>query len=198
TTPRRRRYCARWRVERAGLMQKVACPGCGAEVVFRSAASVMAVCGYCRTAVLKDAAAVRDIGKIAPGFEDYSQLQIGAGGRWEKAGFTVVGRIQLRYGAGYWNEWRVLLDDGSEAWLSDASGQYAFTTLRKTEQALPHFAQLHPGVACTFAGNRYVASDVREARCAAGEGELPFRVGAGRVLKAADFRWRDRFLTFDY
>src|SRR5262249_57545282 len=89
-------------------MQKVACPGCGAEVVFRSAASVMAVCGYCRTAVLKDAAAVRDIGKIAPVFEDYSQLQIGAGGRWEKTGFTVVGRIPLRYGPGDWNAWPLL------------------------------------------------------------------------------------------
>lgn len=179
-------------------MQKVACPGCGAEVIFRSAASVMAVCGYCRTAVLKEAAAVRDIGKIAPVFEDYSPLQIGASGRWEKAGFTVVGRIQLRYGAGYWNEWRVLLDDGTDAWLSDASGQYVFTTPRAATQTLPRFDELRPGVACTFAGNRYIACDVREARCVAGEGELPFRVGEGWVLKAADFRWRDRFLTFDY
>jgi len=179
-------------------MQKVACPGCGAEVSFRSAASVMAVCEYCRTAVLKEAAAVRDIGKIAPVFEDYSPLQIGVSGRWEKSGFTVVGRLQLRYGAGYWNEWRVLLDDGSDAWLSDASGQYVFTTPRVHTQLLPRFEELRPGLGCTFAGNRYVAADVRTARCVAGEGELPFRVGDGWELKAADFRWRDRFVTLDY
>jgi ribosomal protein S27E len=179
-------------------MQKVACPGCGAEVGFRSAASVMAVCEYCRTAVLKDAATVRDIGKIAPVFEDYSPLQINASGRLDKTGFTVVGRLQLKYGAGYWNEWRVLLDDGTEAWLSDASGQYVFTFPRTISQSLPKFADLRPGVGCNFSGNRYIASDVREARCVAGEGELPFAVGDGWVLKAADFRWRDRFLTFDY
>ena len=179
-------------------MQKVACPGCGAEVTFRSSASVMAVCEYCRTAVLKEAAAVRDIGKIAPVFEEYSPLQIGVCGRWEKSAFTVVGRIQLKYGAGYWNEWRVLLDDGSDAWLSDASGQYVFTMPRTVSQQLPRYDELRAGAACTFTGNRYIASDVREARCVAGEGELPFRVGDGWVLKAADFRWRDRFLTFDY
>ncbi len=179
-------------------MQKVACPGCGAEVTFRSAASVMAVCEYCRTAVLKEAAAVRDIGKIAPVFEDYSPLQIGTSGRWEKTAFTLVGRLQLKYGAGYWNEWRALFDDGSEGWLSDASGQYVFTRPRPASQKLPQFTEVRPGAGCTYAGNRYIACDVREARCVAGEGELPFRVGDGWALKAADFRWRDRFLTFDY
>ena len=179
-------------------MQKVACPGCGAEVNFRSAASVMAVCEYCHTAILKEAGAVRDIGKIAPVFEDYSPLQIGTSGRWEKSGFTVVGRLQLKYGAGYWNEWRVLLDDGTDAWLSDASGQYVFTTAREATQALPRFEELRPGAGATFAGNRHVAADVRTARCVAGEGELPFRVGEGWELKAADFRWRDSFVTLDY
>ena len=179
-------------------MQKVACPGCGAEVSFRSAASVMAVCEYCRTAVLKEASAVRDIGKIAPVFEDYSPIQIGVSGRWQKSGFTVVGRLQLRYGAGYWNEWRVLLDDGSDAWLSDASGQYVFTTPRTHTTPLPRFDELRPGMGATFAGNRYVAADVRTARCVAGEGELPFRVGDGWELKAADFRWRNSFVTLDY
>jgi hypothetical protein len=179
-------------------MQKVACPGCGAEVAFRSAASVMAVCEYCRTAVLKEAAAVRDIGKIAPVFEDYSPLQIGVSGIWGKIGFTLVGRLQLKYGAGYWNEWRALLDDGTDAWLSDASGQYVMTSPRPAPSTMPGFADLKPGFGCTFAGNRYIAADVREARCVAGEGELPFKVGEGWVLKAADFRWRDRFLTLDY
>lgn len=179
-------------------MQKVACPGCGAEVNFRSAASVMAICEYCQTAVLKEAGAVRDIGKIAPVFEDYSPLQIGTTGRFDKSAFTLVGRLQLKYGAGYWNEWRALLDDGSEAWLSDASGQYVFTTPRSSTQQLPRFEDLRPGTGVNFAGNRYIAADVRTARCVAGEGELPFRVGEGWELKAADFRWRDNFVTFDY
>ena len=46
-------------------MQIVSCPSCGAEVKFRSHASVMAVCEYCNTRVLKDADAVKDLGKMS-------------------------------------------------------------------------------------------------------------------------------------
>src|SRR5204862_1942155 len=94
---------------------------------FRSAASVMAVCEYCRSTLLKDAESVKDIGKMSEVLEDYSPIQINTSGTFQGQNFTVVGRIQLRYDAGFWNEWYVLFDHGASAWLSDASGQYVFT-----------------------------------------------------------------------
>src|SRR5689334_20652880 len=109
-------------------MQKVSCPSCGAEVAFRSVASVMAVCEYCHSTLLKDAESVKDIGKMAQVLEDYSPIQINTTGEQHGRRFTVVGRIQLTYDSGFWNEWYVLFDDGNGAWLSDASGQYVFTS----------------------------------------------------------------------
>jgi len=179
-------------------MQKVSCPSCGAEVAFRSAASVMAVCEYCHSTLLKDAESVKDIGKMADVLEDYSPIQINTSGEYQSKHFTVVGRIQLRYDDGFWNEWYVLFDDGTGAWLSDASGQYVFTLPQRSGSNVPKFEALKPGVGLTLSGSRFVASDVRTAQCLAGQGELPFKVGRGWQAKVADFRSGNRFVTLDY
>ncbi|MBL8474013.1 MAG: DUF4178 domain-containing protein [Rhodocyclaceae bacterium] len=179
-------------------MYSANCPSCGAQVNFRSAASVMAVCEYCRSTLVKEAGAVRDIGKMADCLEDYSPLRIGVSGNFDKRRFTLVGRIQLRYEAGFWNEWYVLFDDGTPGWLSDASGQYVFTLPAGRVENAPPFTQLQPGLRYTRENVIWHAADVRSARCTGGSGELPFAVGAGWEAKVADFRAGERFLTLDY
>jgi uncharacterized Zn finger protein (UPF0148 family) len=179
-------------------MQQVTCPGCGAPVQFKSTASVMAVCEFCKTTLLKDADSVRDLGKMSEVLEDYSPLQIGTSGSYQQRPFSVVGRIQLKYDAGFWNEWYVLFADGTAGWLSDASGQYAFTFDTPLNVAMPLFEKLLPGNVLTLSGQSYTTSDVRTARCTGGQGELPFKVGPGWEAKVADFRANDRFLSLDY
>src|ERR1700761_7371375 len=114
-------------------MFSTSCPQCGAPLEFRSAAAVMAVCESCRSTLLKQGEAVERIGEMATVFEDYSPLQLGATGRYASRLFTLLGRIQLRYDAGYWTEWYAAFDDGTFGWLSDASGQYAITTQQNLE-----------------------------------------------------------------
>jgi len=179
-------------------MQIVSCPSCGAEVKFRSHASVMAVCEYCGTSVLKDADAVRDLGKMSAVLEDYSPIQIGTSGVVGGRSFTVVGRIQLRYSAGLWNEWYLLFDDGSTSWLGDSSGMYVVTSVRQLGGALPAFGELKAGSQYQLGGYRMVASEVRTADCIGGQGELPFKVGEGYQARVADFRSGGDFLTLDY
>nr|WKF60094.1 hypothetical protein HUO10_004606 [Paraburkholderia busanensis] len=183
-------------------MFSTSCPQCGAPLEFRSAAAVMAVCGSCRSTLLKHGEAVERLGEMASVFEDYSPLQLGATGRYQTRTFTLLGRIQLRYDAGYWSEWYASFDDGTFGWLSDASGQYAVTTQRVPDAselaALPRFDSLSPGTPFEFEGKRYLASDIRTAQCVGGEGELPFRVGEGWQARVADFRYEDRFITLDY
>ncbi|MDB5813929.1 MAG: hypothetical protein JWN23_1046 [Rhodocyclales bacterium] len=180
-------------------MYQIACPSCGAQVAFRSAASVMAVCAYCQSTLLRDADSVRDIGKMSAVLEDYSPIQINTAGMFEGKRFTVVGRIQLEYEDGYWNEWYALFDDGTACWLSDASGKYALTTQSSAvPQEVPIFERIQPGGRFAFEGAGYVASDVRTARCTGGQGELPFKVGEDWQAKVADYRSGPRFLTLDY
>jgi uncharacterized protein (DUF983 family) len=179
-------------------MQTVSCPSCGAEVNFRSHASVMAVCEYCNTRVLKEAGAVKDLGKISSVLEDYSPIQVGTSGVLGGRNFNVVGRIQLKYDAGMWNEWYIVFDNATSGWLGDASGQYTVTMLRTPEGQLPAFEDVKPGKPYQIVGERYMAADVRTARCVGGQGELPFKVGDGWEARVADFRRDEHFLTVDY
>lgn len=179
-------------------MQNVSCPNCGAQVVFKSHASVMAVCEYCKTTVLKEADAVRDMGRMSDVLEDYSPLQIGTSGQYGNTPFTVIGRIQLRYAGGMWNEWYVYFDDGRPAWLSDASAQYTLTFDKQDAGVLPAFDKVETAHAYTILGQSYIAADIRTAECTGGQGELPFRVGQGWQAKVIDFRRGSSFLTLDY
>jgi ribosomal protein S27E len=179
-------------------MQIVSCPSCGAEVTFRSHASVVAVCEFCRATVMKDADAVKDLGKMSSVLEDFSPIQIGAAGVAGGRNFTVVGRIQLRYSAGMWNEWFLLFDDAGTGWLGDSSGLYTITTEAKVDGDLPAFDMILPGKLYTIAGQRYTASEKRVAECVGGAGELPFKVGEGWQARVADFRAGASFVTLDY
>lgn len=179
-------------------MYSVACPSCGAPVSFRSAASVMAVCEYCQSTLVKDADSVKDIGKMSSVLEDFSPIQITTTGCYIGRYFSVVGRIQLKYDGGFWNEWYVWFDDGTAGWLSDASGQYVFTLQVAAPPKVPAFESIKPGLTLNSGGETFMASDVRTAECIAGQGELPFTVGAGWVAKVADFRFGSKFLTLDY
>jgi hypothetical protein len=158
----------------------------------------MAVCEFCSASVLKDAGAVKDIGKMSSVLEDFTPIQIGTSGVAGGRQFTVVGRIQLKYDAGMWNEWYLWFDDGVAAWLGDSSGLYTITTARKGDAALPKFDEIEPGKIYSIGSNRCTASEKRIAQCVGGQGELPFKVGEGYEAKVADFRTGANFVTLDY
>ncbi|MFC5548694.1 DUF4178 domain-containing protein [Massilia aerilata] len=179
-------------------LQTIACPSCGAPLAFRSHASVMAVCEFCRATVVKDAGSVRDLGKMSEVLEDYSPIQIGTSGSAGGRTFTVVGRIQLRYASGIWNEWFLLFDDGSNGWLGDSSGLYVITTERPLEGSYPGFEMIRPGREVELEAGSFTAAEKRIARCIGGQGELPFRVGEGWEARVADLRQGRAFVTLDY
>ena len=180
-------------------MKKSQCPSCGAEVLFQSASSVMAVCDYCRSTLVRHDLNVEDIGKMAQLAEDASPLRRGVGGVWQGVNFTLIGRIQLQYEAGYWNEWYALFDDGREGWVSEGSGLVYISFPVEAKGALPEWAALVPGQVVRLGGKAYTLTNKEESRVVAGEGELPFRVGAGYAAPAADFRAEDEgFVSIDY
>ena len=132
----------------------------------------MAVCEYCQSTLLKDADSVKNIGKMSDLLEDYSPLQITATGIFQGRNFSLVGRIQLRYEDGLWNEWHAMFDDGRSGWLSDACGQYVFTVPDTLSgQDAPAFENIRPGFPLRLRGATFFASDVRSSNCVAGEGE---------------------------
>jgi hypothetical protein len=174
------------------------CPSCGAPVEFKSASSVFAVCDFCRSTLVRHDQALEDIGKMAALVEDRSPLQLGAEGSYNGIHFALIGRIQVKYSQGYWNEWHLLFDDMRTGWLSEAAGEYVLTFMNQVMEPLPQFADLKIGQRFAVAGQAWTVSNLENAECVAGEGELPFKVGAGYPVAAVDLRNGASFATLDY
>lgn len=173
------------------------CPACGAPVTLASSASSFAVCGYCHSSLSRDGESLEAIGTKSEVLEDYSPLQLGAAGHFGNRAFTVVGRIQMAYDGGFWNEWHVLYDDGSTGWLSDASGQYAMLRAQPVKQP-PAFDRLAPGRGTLIDDQPALVADKREARCVGAQGELPFPVSERWTARVVDLRIKRQLFTLDY
>jgi ribosomal protein S27E len=178
------------------------CPACGAPVVFKSSASFHCVCEFCRSTLVRHGGNLENLGRMADLLEDASPLQLGTEGRYRGVHFAVVGRIQLRYESGLWNEWHLLFDDMRGGWLSDANGEYVVTFLTPPGATLPGFATLMPNDELKLAGRDFIVTDLEEALCISGEGELPFAFGAGYPAQLADLRTtgeaESAFASIDY
>ena len=174
------------------------CPSCGAPVVFQSASSILAVCEYCQSTLVRHDQALEDIGKMAALVEDRSPLQLGAEGSYKGVHFALIGRIQIKYGQGTWNEWHLLFDDMRTGWLSEAGGEYVLTFARYVEDRLPELAELQVGQRFVLASQAWSVSNIEQAECIAGQGELPFKVGAGYPVVTVDLRNSANFATLDY
>lgn len=175
-----------------------ACPGCGAEISFRAADSVLAVCEYCSTTSVRQGGSLARVGKMADLFDDHSPLSLGTVGVFEGRSFELVGRLQNRYSQGVWNEWRLVFDDGSVAWLSEDNASYTLSSEQAPTPA-PDFEQLKIGQELTFADTVFRVTYKESATVIAGAGELPFVVGSGYKADVIDLRSADgKIATLDY
>ena len=167
---------------------RAACPNCGAPVEFRSAASAFAVCSFCKSTIVREGDALRKIGQSAELFDDHSPLQLGAGGKYQGAGFTLVGRLQYRYADGTWNEWHALFDNGRSGWLSEDNGRYVFAFDIPLAAAAPVPESLRPGQLLSVGGQGWTVASVAGAKLIAAQGELPFKPNLERAFIVADLR----------
>jgi Domain of unknown function (DUF4178) len=177
----------------------VTCPACGAPARFTSAQSLLSVCTYCRATLIRRDLDVEQVGTMAALLEDASPLQLGAEGSWRGIHFAVIGRLQVRWESGSWNEWYCAFDDGRAGWLGDAGGEYSVSFPTSVTETLPAWESLQPGARITLGGIDYEVTDLRQAEVVGGEGELPMRVEAGWKTTSADLRTDTaRFATLDY
>ena len=170
---------------------------------FRGATSIVSVCAFCKSTLVREGVKLDNVGRQAELLEDQSPIRIGTQGSHRGEGFTVVGRIQFTYEAGTWNEWYVLFGGAKSAWLSDASREYTITYL-VPPQPVPELASLKPGEALRLTGEKwysgeYTVTHIDEGEVVAGEGELPYRFTSGWKATVVDLRGEGaRFATIDY
>ncbi len=162
------------------------CPNCGAKIIFRWSSSVQTVCEFCKSILVRTDVDLKKVGQVADLPPDSSPIQINTEGKYGNKSFVVVGRILYEYDQGRWNEWHVMMNDGTSAWLSDA-------------QNLPAASQVQVGQQFTWNNQRYTVSVVTPAHYRGVEGELPFQYWDKTDVTFVDLRTESRkFATLDY
>ncbi|WP_296448142.1 DUF4178 domain-containing protein [Rhodoferax sp. UBA5149] len=164
------------------------CPGCGAPVEFRSAQSTHAVCAYCQSTVMRNGETLARIGKMAELFDDHSPLQLMVRGSWNNKAFTLVGRLQYKYGEGTWTEWHAVLDDGSSAYLSEDNGAYVFSTPLASQRELPEAAHFRVGGTTAINGQSFSVASNQQVALISAQGELPRLPELGKPFAMVELR----------
>ncbi len=174
------------------------CPNCGAKIVFKWSSSVQTVCEYCKSVLVRTDVDLTKIGQVADLPPDISPIQLNTEGVYNKRAFVVIGRILYEYEQGGWNEWHLMLNDGSSGWLSDAQEEYAVSFL-SSGQKLPPASQLQAGQQFSWNGDVYTLSVITEAHFRGVQGELPFKFWDKDNITFADLRTQSKkFATLDY
>ncbi|HYP52087.1 MAG TPA: DUF4178 domain-containing protein [Pyrinomonadaceae bacterium] len=178
------------------------CPACGAEVRFKSGASVVVVCEYCNSAVARTDRGLEDLGRVAEVSESESPLEVGMRGVFRETAFELTGRAQLGHSSGgTWDEWYATFADGRTGWLAEAQGRFYMTYRTPRPVAVPRFEQLAAGqvVPGIPVGVPLVVAEKGEARALAVEGEIPYRLAPGETYLFADLSGQGgTFATIDY
>ena len=139
------------------------CPSCGAPIELHSATAVTVVCSYCNSMLVYQDSSLRDTGRDSAVLHDFSPIQIGTTGVWQKIPFAVIGRLKAQYDAGEWNEWWIRFQDGSDGWLSEAGDLYVLVRAVQLSETLPEFDSIRAAeTLLTIQGKNFIAADVRE------------------------------------
>ncbi len=174
------------------------CPNCGAKIAFRWSSSVQTVCEYCKSILVRTDVDLKKVGQVADLPPDSSPIQINTEGIYRNKAFVVVGRILYEYDQGGWNEWHVMMNDGTNVWLSDAQNEYAVSSSAKA-QNLPSAAQVQVGQEFTWSNQCYTVSVITPAHYRGVEGELPLQYWDKTDVTFVDLRTETgKFATLDY
>ena len=164
------------------------CPNCGAAVPFPSAIVVFAVCGFCRSNVVRrDADAVLEhLGQQAQLPPDLSPIRIGTCGVYTCHRFTVTGRIRVGYEQGSWNEWLIDFGEDRWGWIAEAQGFYAASFEIAAPPDLPEASALTLGAILRIGEVDYSVRDIKSTQILGSEGALPMVAVPGRTAVSID------------
>lgn len=173
------------------------CPNCGAKVVFRWSSSVQTVCEYCKSILVRTDIDLKKVGQVADLPPNSSPIQIGTEGVYNRQSFVAVGRIIYEYDQGTWNEWHLVMNNGS-AWLSDAQDEYV-VTFAGTGRKLPAAGESQVGGRYTWDNETYIVTTITTAHYRGVEGELPFQYWDKQDVVFVDLMSTNgKFATLDY
>ncbi len=163
----------------------VHCPSCGAPTELRSRAIQVLVCPYCDQTVLLTRDGAEAHGKVAALTDLITDLSTGAAGTLQGRTFTVTGRVRFTWSDGYWDEWWILFDDGTDAWLHEDEGELSLLRAVPLESA-PSLDDARVGQRLMVNRTPVYVTEKREAVVYGAEGQLPRGMLPGQTIRYVD------------
>lgn len=192
------------------------CPSCGAPIKLQSVNTKIVTCTHCDSMLSLEEEILKSTGLKSMVLKDTSELQINTRGNYDNKEFTIIGRIQVGYEYGFWNEWFLQFDTGNNAWLTDTdSGSYITAEISEeniefiqklfsininpTQKIeLPHWKELQVNQLYSIYNRNFLSVDITENNIVGIEGELPKNIKIGDSRKSLDLRFGKGFVTVDY
>lgn len=177
------------------------CPSCAGPIEFKSGATVVLVCPFCRSAVARTDRALQDLGKVAELAETGSPLRVGLKGVFKDQRFELTGRAQMGHEmGGVWDEWYATFSNGWVGWLAEAQGKFYLTFYQPTPQGvrLPAYEELQIGQPVPGL-DTFMAAERGTAKTLGADGEIPYQLMPGETFRFADLSAQGgAFGTIDY
>ena len=150
--------------------------------------------------VLRQGETLSRLGKMAELFDDHSPLQRQSSGTWQGQAFTLVGRLQYKYGDGSWTEWHAVLADGRSAYLSEDNGAYVFSTPLTLQRELPAAERFRVGATTAINGQSFSVASNQSVALLSAQGELPRLPALGQPFAMVELRSQSsgEVLSIDY
>ncbi|MFT7618990.1 MAG: hypothetical protein ACI97A_002638 [Planctomycetota bacterium] len=155
------------------------CPNCAADLDIDQGLAHFAVCTYCQSSLIVDREAIKLSGKMATLRPPLGPLALGFTGSVGDKGFNVLGRVRYAYEAGFWDEWFLGYEDGTQGWISQDEDRLVLEELVEVDSIDASSFPTEPGETVQVASYEFVVRERGQAVLEAAEGQLPFPIHAG-------------------
>lgn len=159
------------------------CPQCGAPLEITNRYAKIVVCQYCGAHSALETGNAKILGQFPKLADVPTYLFTGAEGTIQGKKFRAAGRMRYQHKSGFWDEWFLLMEDGSPAWLTEDEGEFSLFEGRKIKSEIPEPDSIKVGTKITINDLVISVMEKGEAAVAGAEGELGFWTAPGSRIR---------------
>jgi hypothetical protein len=174
------------------------CQSCGAPHDLVEQYTKVLACQYCGAISKVEGSTLTIVGQSTKLNLGNSLFKLGDQGKILDKEFRVLGRVRYHHEVGVWDEWHLLLDSQTEAWLQHDEGELVLFTEEKPLESAPDLSQLHAGIKVDIDNKELFISEIGEAVVAGLSGQISRDLSIGQGFFYVDGITQELALSLEY
>ena len=180
------------------MERSIQCPSCGSPVPLRHRNVLLVTCAACDTVSAIEKDGVDPLGKTATLTDFMSALTVGTIASIQGRRFQALGRVRFEYEDGYWDEWYLAFDDGTDGWLEEDEGELALVSQVPVTSTPPHPRTVRAGERVTWGQDSIYVLETGTATLVGMEGQLPRGHFIGMTMDYLDGTMDGRVVMLEF